>query len=210
MKALNSQDGGWQTAKSNNKKKNHNQPDQVLNGGAQSDSERSLSQRTSPTSSLRGERQRKDQYLNTNRRGKTFSFPFSLIFTFVICPGNYSKPRYPPRSTNPKPTEVISPVKTNEEITPTTSSSTDEYEFIGGTSQSLTFDNSLKKSPLLSLTKRRTPSTIPQEPVSMHPTIQFSIKPLDVQFGDIQWNDSIPMTITPSNSPILTNQQSTE
>ncbi len=105
---------------------------------------------------------------------------------------------------NTKPTEVISSSKTNEEITPTTSSSTDEYEFIGGTSQSLTFDNSLKKSSVSSFTKRRTPSSIPQEPVSMHSTIQFSIKPMDIQFGDIQWNDSIPITITPSNSPMLT------
>jgi hypothetical protein len=192
IKAGDFEDGGWQTAKSNNKKKNHNLADQVLNGGIQSDSERSLSQRTSPTSSLRGERQRKDYYqysrTNTNRRG------------------NYSKPinsRYPPRM-NTKPTEVISSSKTNEEITPTTSSSTDEYEFIGGTSQSLTFDNSLKKSSVSSFTKRRTPSSIPQEPVSMHPTIQFSIKPMDIQFGDIQWNDSIPITITPSNSPMLT------
>ena len=52
----------------------------MLNGGTQSDSERSLSQRTSPTSSLRGERQRKDQYqyprTNANRRGKKFSFKF--------------------------------------------------------------------------------------------------------------------------------------
>ena len=126
--------------------------------------------------------------------------------------GNYSKPRHPPR-TNIKPTETISTSKTNEEITPTTSSSTDEYEFIGGTSQSLTFDNSLKKSPIPSFTKRRTPSSIPQEPVSMHPTIQLTIKPTDIQFGDIQWNDSIPITTTPSNSPILTkslDEQTTE
>jgi len=38
----------------------------------------------------------------------------------------------------------------------------------------------------------------------MHSTIRFSIKPIDIQFGDVQWNDSIPITITPSNSPILT------
>jgi hypothetical protein len=38
----------------------------------------------------------------------------------------------------------------------------------------------------------------------MHPTIQFSTEPIDIQFGDVQWNDSIPITITPSNSPIPT------
>jgi hypothetical protein len=38
----------------------------------------------------------------------------------------------------------------------------------------------------------------------MHPAIQFSTEPIDIQFGDVQWNDSIPITITPSNSPILT------
>jgi hypothetical protein len=125
-----------------------------------------------------------------------------------------SNTRYPSRnySNNNKPilnqvnpSEIISSSKQTDEITPTTtSSSTDEYEFIGGTSQSLTFDNSLKKSSLTSFTKHRTPSSIPQQPVLMHSTIRFSTKPIDIQFGDVQWNDSIPITITPSNSPILT------
>ncbi len=48
----------------------------MINGGTQSDSERSLSQRTSPTSSLRGgagSRYRQEHYPsrpNPNRRGK--------------------------------------------------------------------------------------------------------------------------------------------
>lgn len=59
----------------------------MLNGSTQSDSERSLSQRTSPTSSLRGERQRKDHYqssrTNTNRRGKiSHSNPIKSYFNF--------------------------------------------------------------------------------------------------------------------------------
>jgi hypothetical protein len=35
----------------------------------------------------------------------------------------------------------------------------------------------------------------------MHPTIQFSIEPIDIQFGDVQWNDSVPIAVTPSNTP---------
>jgi hypothetical protein len=35
----------------------------------------------------------------------------------------------------------------------------------------------------------------------MHRTIQFSTEPIDIQFGDIQWNDSIPIAVTPSNNP---------
>jgi hypothetical protein len=203
IKAGDFEDGGWQTAKSNNKKKNHNNHlgEPILNNGTQSDSERSLSQRTSPTSSLRGAgrgRRRQDHYqysssrTNNNRRGND-----SIR--------NPSNSRYPSHNNpKPNPSEINSTPKETEEITPTTSSSTDEYEFIGGTSQSLTFDNSLKKSSSPASTKRPRPSSIPQEPVSMHPTIQFSTEPIDIQFGDVQWNDSIPITITPSNSPIPT------
>jgi hypothetical protein len=146
-----------------------------------------------------------------------------FFFLFFIFKGNDSgrKPYIPSNPRNPSrnypnnnnkpilnqvnPSEIkSSSLKQNEEITPTTtSSSTDEYEFIGGTSQSLTFDNSLQQNSLPSFTKRPTSSSIPQQPVSMHPTIQFSSKPIDIQFGDVQWNDSIPITVTPSNSPIL-------
>ena len=35
----------------------------------------------------------------------------------------------------------------------------------------------------------------------MHRTIQFSTEPIDIQFGDIQWNDSIPIAVTPSDNP---------
>jgi hypothetical protein len=39
----------------------------------------------------------------------------------------------------------------------------------------------------------------------MHPTVQFSTQPIDIQFGDVQWNDSVPMAVTPSTSSILAN-----
>lgn len=35
-------------------------------------------------------------------------------------------------------------------------------------------------------------SSIPSEPVRMHSAVKYSSQPIDVQFGDIQWNDSIP------------------
>ncbi|CAF3909136.1 unnamed protein product, partial [Rotaria sp. Silwood1] len=77
---------------------------------------------------------------------------------------------------------------------------TDDDVFILGTTQTLTFNNSMKK---LSSTKRPTPSSIPQEPVSMHPIIPSSTEPIDIQFGDIQWNDSVPIAVSPSNSSIM-------
>jgi hypothetical protein len=33
----------------------------------------------------------------------------------------------------------------------------------------------------------------------MHPIIQFSTEPIDIQFGDIQWNGSVPIAVSPSN-----------
>ena len=103
---------------------------------------------------------------------------------------------------NTKTTEVTSSSKIDEETTPTISSAIDGYQFIGGSSQLLTFDPRQNKSTLL--IKQTTPSSsIPQKPVSMHPTVRFSTKPIDIQFGDVQWNDSVPIAITPSNSPIL-------
>lgn len=35
-------------------------------------------------------------------------------------------------------------------------------------------------------------SSIPSEPVRMHSAVKYSSQPIDVQFGDIQWNDSMP------------------
>ncbi len=98
------------------------------------------------------------------------------------------------------------PELSNKEITQTTTSpSTDEYEFIDGVPQSLSFDNSEKKTSLQSSPKRRIPSFIPQKPVSMHPTVQFPTQPIDIQFGDVQWNDSVPIAVTPSdNTPVST------
>lgn len=49
-------------------------------------------------------------------------------------------------------------------------------------------------------------SSIPSEPVRMHSTVKYSSQPIDIQFGDIQWTDSIPK-ITQSNE---FNQQQTE
>lgn len=188
------ENGGWQTAKSNHhKKKTHanNPSDQSSNNGIASDSERSLSQHTSPTPSLRGgsnrDRQGRNPYSsrsNVNRRNPTDSIQSVVEVT-------------------------ASSSNVNEEITPTISSSADEYEFIGGTSQSLTFDNSQKKTSVSSSVSSSSSSSvlikrsIPQQAVCMHPTIRFSSKPIDVQFGDVQWNDSVPIAITPSNSPIL-------
>ncbi|UJR15127.1 hypothetical protein I4U23_002092 [Adineta vaga] len=230
IKAGDFEDGGWQTAKSNNKKKNHNNNhvvDSVSNGNTQNESERSLSQRASPTSLIRGNnntaiggRQRQETYqqsstrTNTGRRGNDPGRNHSI-------PTN---PRYPARTnysnnTNinnkslpiqENPSELIPASKQKEETTlpaataSSAISSADEYEFTDGPTQSLTFDNSQKlTNSFATTTKRPMPSSIPQQPVSMHPTVQFSTEPIDIQFGDVQWNDSIPMTITPSNSSVL-------
>ena len=37
----------------------------------------------------------------------------------------------------------------------------------------------------------------------MHPILRYSTEPIDIQFGDIKWNDSIPIVVTPSTSPSL-------
>ncbi|CAF4852086.1 unnamed protein product, partial [Rotaria magnacalcarata] len=70
------------------------------------------------------------------------------------------------------------------------------------------------KTSLQTLAKRQVPSSIPQEPVSMHPTVQFPTKPIDIQFGDVQWNDSIPTAVSPPNNTIeqtiVHNQQEEE
>ena len=91
------QDGEWQTAKSTNKKKvsNHNNhhtaADQIVNGGILSDSERSGSQRTSPTSSLRGGHRRNDRYAYSSstrtdgrRRGKKIQWSFHEGISFAM------------------------------------------------------------------------------------------------------------------------------
>ena len=124
--------------------------------------------------------------------------------------------RYPPRmysmnKPNPspgkttKPSEISSPPKqSNEDVIPQiTSSSNDEYQFVEDTTQSLIFDNSQKKISVEPSSKHRISTTMPQEPVSMHPTVQFSNQPIDIQFGDIQWNDSVPVAVSPSDSEII-------
>ena len=99
----------------------------------------------------------------------------------------------------PTPSEISLPSKQSNE----------EYELVDEPIQSLTFENSQKKTSIYFSSKRRIPSTIPQEPVSMHPTVQFSTEPLDIQFGDIQWNDSVPRAVSPSvvTSTVFENQE---
>lgn len=36
----------------------------------------------------------------------------------------------------------------------------------------------------------------------MHPILNYPSEPLDIQFGDVQWNDSVPIIVSPSNSSI--------
>jgi hypothetical protein len=110
-------------------------------------------------------------------------------------------PKLIPPSEAPLPSETSLPLKqSNENIPQITSSLIDEYEFVDGPTQSLTFDNSQKKISIQSSSKHRIPSAIPQEPVSMHPTVQYSIEPIDIQFGDVQWNDSVPTAVSPSSN----------
>jgi hypothetical protein len=210
IKAGELQDGEWQTAKSTNKKKshnnNHNQGDQILNGSTLSDSERSLSQRTSPASSLRSGPRRNDQYQHPSsirtdgRRRGNDSGRNQFNYSRYSARNNPTHKPNPPLET-PLPNEISLPSKqSNENIPPMTSSLIDEYEFVDGSTQSLTFDNSQKKISIPpSSSKRRIPSAISQMPVSMHPTVQFSTEPIDIQFGDIQWNDSVPTAVSPSS-----------
>ncbi|CAF0772437.1 unnamed protein product [Adineta steineri] len=221
LRARDYEDGGWQKAKPNNKKKNHsnnnhNVGDQIINGITSSDNERSLSQRTSPISSIRDTHRRNDHYQysssmrtnNTGRRGNDsnrnhFLSPHTR-YSSNTNPINKSIP-LPKQSTSSQsiPSEPSSsslPKQSNEEIPQRTSPSIDEYEFVDGIPQSLSFDNSQKKIPLQqSSEKRRIVPTIPQKPVSMHPTIQFSTEPIDIQFGDVQWKDSVARAVTPSD-----------
>jgi hypothetical protein len=34
----------------------------------------------------------------------------------------------------------------------------------------------------------------------MHSTVQFPTEPIDIQFGDVQWNNSVPRAVSPSNN----------
>lgn len=129
---------------------------------------------------------------------------------------NTFNPRYPPRSYpnnkfipgmkppgpfQSKPSDIPSPPdqptdKTSSEM----ASTADHYEPANDDSQPSSFDSTAKKTGT-----RRTTSAIPIKPVSMHRTINFPSEPLDIQFGDVQWNDSVPITVTPSDSiPVST------
>ncbi|CAF1299691.1 unnamed protein product [Rotaria magnacalcarata] len=212
IKAGDFEDGGWQTAKSNNKKKtiNNSHVDQTLNGSAQSDSEHSPSQHTSPAPSLRDSgrrRRRQDHYRHSlasrgypTRRGNAPSRNQYIPY--------HSSRNYPNTSETKQQNannEKTSVSKTKDDIIPPPSASvsTDEFEFIDGTTPTLKFDNSHKKSSLPLSTKRPIPSSIPQEPVSMHSIIKCPRGPIDIQFGDVQWNDSVPIAVSPSDSSIL-------
>jgi len=107
----------------------------------------------------------------------------------------------------PIPSETSLPSKQfNEEISQTIGPSIDEFEFVDVPTQSLNFDNSENKIPSQSPSKRRIPSSIPQEPVSMHPTVQFRTTPIDIQFGDVQWNNSVPIAVSPSNHTVVSTE----
>lgn len=148
------EDEGWQTAKSNNKKKNHSN-EQISNGILQSDS-----QRTSPTLS-----QRSGQQLQYSTR---------------------SNPSRREKENIPESSETNLSLKTNEILT---TNSISDYDY----------SNENRKDMGKHLNKIR-------QAVSMHPIIGFSSEPIDIQFGDIKWEDSLLVAATPSNSPIL-NQQ---
>lgn len=217
------QDGEWQTAKSTNKKKvsNHNNhhtaSDSIVNGGMLSDSERSGSQRTSPTSSLRGGHRRNDRYgytssstttrTDTRRRGKFVMYSHELFWERLGTePGRNQFNSRSSTRTNPtqksipsNPSETSYPSQQSiEDIPQMTSSLVDEYEFTDDRTQTLTFDNSQKMLPIRLSSKCPVPSAIPQVPVAMHSTVRFSSEPIDIQFGDIQWQNSVPIVVNPS------------
>ncbi|CAF5194682.1 unnamed protein product, partial [Rotaria magnacalcarata] len=179
-----------------------------------------LSQRTSPTSSLRDGPHRNDHYQypstarpNIGRRGND-SGRSHFIPSYLRYPQRNKQIR---KATSSQPifNETSSIPKQSNAVPPQAKSpSTDEYEFADGIPQSLSFDNSQMKTSLQTLAKRQVPSSIPQEPVSMHPTVQFPTEPIDIQFGDVQWNDSIPTAVSPPNNTIeqtiVHNQQEEE
>ncbi|CAF3396314.1 unnamed protein product [Rotaria socialis] len=212
IKAGDFEDGGWQTAKSNNKKKtiNNSHVDQTLNGSAQSDSEHSPSQHTSPAPSLRDSgrrRRRQDHYRYSlalrgyparrgNATGRNQHIPYHSY-------RNYPNTNETKQQNANNKTTSVSKTKDDSIPPPIASVSTDQFEFIDGTTPTLKFDNSHKKSSLPLSTKRPIPSSIPQEPVSMHSILKCPTRPIDIQFGDVQWNDSVPIAVSPSDSSIL-------
>lgn len=103
------------------------------------------------------------------------------------------------RSIASNPSEISYPPQQSiEDIPQMTSSLVDEYEFTDDRTQTLTFDNSQKTVPIRSASKHPVPSAIPRVPVAMHSTVRFSSQPVDIQFGDIQWQNSVPIVVIPS------------
>jgi len=172
------QDSGWQTAKSNTKKK---LPTPTVNPSNETLSNGDSFRRTRPTTSR----------------------------SFVPRRGNSSQQRFPGRSPALSETSVPTTTTTTgttvvaaaaaaitggEEI----ESTTDQLEFLENATQTLSLENpSTKKISFPSTTKRPLPSSIPPQPVAMHPTVQLASEPFDIQFGDVTWKDSIPSTISP-------------
>ncbi|UJR31559.1 hypothetical protein I4U23_019046 [Adineta vaga] len=206
LQARDYEDGGWQKARSNNKKKNHitnsyHTNDQIINGNPLDNNERSLSQRTSPTSSLRDGHHRNDRYQypistrsNAGRRGNDFNRNHF----------NSSNSTYPSRK-NPIHKSIPS-TKTN---IPSTSKSSETASLSNPSTDEITQKSSVDKSELQdetsqsvnigSMEKKVLTRRISQKPVSMHRTINCPTKSIDIQFGDIQWNDSVPTTVTPTD-----------
>ena len=129
---------------------------------------------------------------------------------------NPSNPRYPPRvypankpipSTKPtkpfqpEPSDIPSPPNhPTDKTSSETASAVDSHEPASGERQPFSCDSTEKKP-----SAGQTIPAVPLKPVSMHRTINFSSEPIDIQFGDVQWTDSVPMTVTPSDStPVST------
>lgn len=100
-------------------------------------------------------------------------------------------------ASNPSETSFPAPQLSTEDIPQMTSSLVDQYDH---QTQSLTFDNSQKTVPSQSSSKRPLQSSaFTRMPVLMHPAVRFSSQSIDIQFGDIQWQDSMLVAVAPSN-----------
>ena len=83
----------------------------------------------------------------------------------------------------------------NEDQPAPSASSIDTHPVVLDTKQSSAIDRSPKKAS----SKRSILSSIPREPVSMHRAVQLSSEPIDIQFGDIEWTDSVPIKVRTDN-----------
>lgn len=101
------------------------------------------------------------------------------------------------KSVPSNPSETSFPVQqSTEDIPQMTSSIADQYEQPDDRTQ----DNSRKTVVGQCSSSKRPlppPSAITRVPVSMHPAVRFSSQSIDIQFGDIQWQDSMPVAVSP-------------